>query len=333
MGKTMTKLPIFFFFFKSSHWWDDLLFVFSLRLLQTCSSPLPPSSPASSSPSPSMPFHLRPLKVMSPFLSLAFPVGRICIPLSFVIVFTNIGLELTSLQLLQQHINRGQRRWAHMSGRAELSVDQMAHNLYKRLLAVEGPEGLRKRYNRFGLPKAAKAGESFLASGNALPHSGRCLMVTGSFSRFHLGPPPSQEKSECWCHCKLHRKRRRYYRWCRVSLNLLHVQRPSCRRPIPTVHKMASLSRTHLQLPILLDSKLSTSTISRILLVPIIISSLYRANDVGYLATVQMGTPPRNFLILMDSGSADLWVGAENCQSQTGGGCVRISPSPFFTPI
>lgn len=44
-------------------------------------------------------------------------------------------------------------------------------------------------------------------------------------------------------------------------------------------------------------------------------------NDVGYLATVQMGTPPRPFLILMDSGSADLWVGGEKCKSQAGGGC------------
>jgi len=45
------------------------------------------------------------------------------------------------------------------------------------------------------------------------------------------------------------------------------------------------------------------------------------ANDVGYIATIQIGTPPRNFNILMDSGSADFWVGAENCQSQQGGGC------------
>jgi hypothetical protein len=45
------------------------------------------------------------------------------------------------------------------------------------------------------------------------------------------------------------------------------------------------------------------------------------ANDVAYLATIQMGTPPRDFLILMDSGSADLWVGAENCKSDAGGGC------------
>lgn len=45
------------------------------------------------------------------------------------------------------------------------------------------------------------------------------------------------------------------------------------------------------------------------------------ANDVGYIATVQFGTPPRDFSILMDSGSADLWVGSEDCQSENGGGC------------
>ncbi|KAJ3853969.1 acid protease [Lentinula lateritia] len=43
--------------------------------------------------------------------------------------------------------------------------------------------------------------------------------------------------------------------------------------------------------------------------------------DVGYLATIQMGTPPQDFLILMDSGSADLWVGSESCTSTAGGGC------------
>ena len=47
-----------------------------------------------------------------------------------------------------------------------------------------------------------------------------------------------------------------------------------------------------------------------------------RAKDVGYIATIQMGTPPRDFKLLMDSGSADLWVGSENCQSEGGGGCV-----------
>jgi hypothetical protein len=47
------------------------------------------------------------------------------------------------------------------------------------------------------------------------------------------------------------------------------------------------------------------------------------AQDVGYLATVQMGTPPQNYLILMDSGSADLWVAGEACQSTTGGNCGK----------
>lgn len=45
------------------------------------------------------------------------------------------------------------------------------------------------------------------------------------------------------------------------------------------------------------------------------------ANDVGYISTVQMGTPPRDFQVLMDSGSADLWVGGEGCQSVQGTAC------------
>ncbi|KAI9513006.1 acid protease [Russula earlei] len=44
-------------------------------------------------------------------------------------------------------------------------------------------------------------------------------------------------------------------------------------------------------------------------------------NDVGYIATVQMGTPPRDFKLLMDSGSADLWVGAEQCISVNASDC------------
>ena len=54
-------------------------------------------------------------------------------------------------------------------------------------------------------------------------------------------------------------------------------------------------------------------------------------DDVGYIATIQMGTPPRDFKLLMDSGSADLWVGSEGCQSQGGSDCVS-APLDFLLP-
>jgi Eukaryotic aspartyl protease len=42
--------------------------------------------------------------------------------------------------------------------------------------------------------------------------------------------------------------------------------------------------------------------------------------DIG---TVQLGTPPKDFRLLIDSGSADLWVGAEGCIADDGSGsCV-----------
>jgi len=58
-----------------------------------------------------------------------------------------------------------------------------------------------------------------------------------------------------------------------------------------------------------------------------------QADDVGYIATIQMGTPPRDFKLLMDSGSADLWVGAEGCISEDGGDCVSSSESFAFSVL
>ena len=58
-----------------------------------------------------------------------------------------------------------------------------------------------------------------------------------------------------------------------------------------------------------------------------------QADDVGYVATIQMGTPPRDFNLLMDSGSADLWVGAEGCNSDDGNNCVSSSAERSILPV
>jgi hypothetical protein len=57
------------------------------------------------------------------------------------------------------------------------------------------------------------------------------------------------------------------------------------------------------------------------------------ADDIGYIATIQMGTPPRDFNVLMDSGSADLWVGAEGCKTDVGGDCVSSSECFAFSVL
>jgi hypothetical protein len=54
------------------------------------------------------------------------------------------------VQLFQQHMNRGQRRLARMTGRAEPSVEELRDNLHKRALSIEGRDALSKRYNRAG---------------------------------------------------------------------------------------------------------------------------------------------------------------------------------------
>jgi len=40
------------------------------------------------------------------------------------------------------------------------------------------------------------------------------------------------------------------------------------------------------------------------------------------MAKMAIGTPPRTFNLLIDSGSADFWVGGEGCQDNNGKSCV-----------
>ncbi|KAK7032858.1 acid protease [Favolaschia claudopus] len=45
------------------------------------------------------------------------------------------------------------------------------------------------------------------------------------------------------------------------------------------------------------------------------------ANDIGYYASFFLGTPLREYRLLVDSGSADMWVGGERCKGADGGNC------------
>lgn len=155
--------------------------------------------------------------------------------------------------LLQMHINRSIRRLARMTGAEPPSARSLQQRLEKRVLAIEGPDGLRKRFYRFG---------------HGVPHvapSEREVQLEKRFNR--LGAKHGFSFDET------------------TTSDTSDV---SFANP-PTAANSLGLD--------------------------------IEANDVGYLATIQMGTPPQDFLILMDSGSADLWVGSEDCQSEGGGGC------------
>ncbi|KAJ6631027.1 aspartic peptidase domain-containing protein [Mycena sp. CBHHK59/15] len=44
-------------------------------------------------------------------------------------------------------------------------------------------------------------------------------------------------------------------------------------------------------------------------------------SDTSFVTAVSIGTPARQFIIILDSGSGDFWVGSDTCKSLSGGGC------------
>ncbi|TFK40258.1 aspartic peptidase A1 [Crucibulum laeve] len=171
---------------------------------------------------------------------------------------------------LQQHINRGRRRVARMTGRAEPSSEHLKRELHKRVLAVEGPESLWKRYSRVG---AGNKGSK--TNGNALSASSS---ANGKNNSKNKAASSKGKKG--------------------------NAAGNAANQTVPATPEIPA-GVTAAGNPTAGDS----------------LGLDIEAQDVGYLATVQMGTPPQDYLILMDSGSADLWVGSDNCQSSAGGGC------------
>jgi len=187
--------------------------------------------------------------------------------------------------LLQQHINRGLKRHARMSGRAAPSARELKANLHKRLETTDTQLVARhsKRYNRFGVPSVDAARVANVPKASKLKGQGKGGHQSGAGAAKGSGAGASSSSS-------------------------------------------ASSATTNEGGPGInpLDIEAADNGGLTLANAPTDSNSLgldIEANDVGYIATIQMGTPPQDFKILMDSGSADLWVGAENCQSEGGGGC------------
>ncbi|KAH0585064.1 putative aspartic-type endopeptidase CTSD [Termitomyces sp. J132] len=179
----------------------------------------------------------------------------------------------------QQNVNRSYRRYARMSGRREPSREELHENLRKRVLAVEGEEGLSKRYNRFSsIPKQTRDTEND-------------RNLEKRYNR--QGVPKSAKKGKTGSGTVLANAAAKQNKH-------VHSNQDAASGTTVVPNSVATANAPTAGNSLGLDIE---------------------GDDVGYLATVQIGTPAQDFSILMDSGSADFWVGSEQCQSEAGGGC------------
>jgi len=164
--------------------------------------------------------------------------------------------------LLQQHINRGNKRVARMTGRSEPAEHELRAEIHKRMYLLESGSGtsspsteagsnFSKRYFRHSNQAAKDTSRTHTTSGTNTPSSTNATSANSTGAGVSTVDLQAAENG---------------------GLTLANT---------PTVNNSLGLD--------------------------------IEANDVGYIATVQLGTPPKDFRILMDSGSADFWVGSENC--------------------
>ncbi|PIL35762.1 transporter [Ganoderma sinense ZZ0214-1] len=184
--------------------------------------------------------------------------------------------------LLQQHINRSQRRIARMKGVAPPSKRDLEHNLAKRLFIPPGGRPgtieIEKRFNRQG----AKSSVSLVEEEDETPELESLAQHAGKAGKVVAAAKKGKGKGKGGANGTGNANGNTGTGAAAAASNLT-----------PAITPTAANS----------------------------LGLAIEAQDVGYIATIQMGTPARDFNILMDSGSADLWVGAENCQSESGGDC------------
>ncbi|KAF5366999.1 hypothetical protein D9758_003986 [Tetrapyrgos nigripes] len=196
--------------------------------------------------------------------------------------------------LLQQHINRSNRRLARFTGRDAPSELELRSNIERRVAALEDP-ALAKRFNRSGVKVAKKpnakrfsnrvglagsAAQSFRNRKGGFGGAGAAGAGGAAAGAAGAAAAGGQNGGDG------------------ANGNGTAANGGGA--------ASAAADSVEVANPPTADNSLGLDI---------------EAQDVGYLATIQMGTPPQDFLILMDSGSADFWVGSENCVSVDGGDC------------
>ncbi|KAG1734138.1 acid protease [Suillus lakei] len=155
--------------------------------------------------------------------------------------------------LLQQHINRGNKRLARMTGRSEPAEHELRAEMHKRMYILESGSA-----NASSATTEARSNFSRRHSRHSKPVTGAATNASSTGTGGGVSPLDIQAAE---------------------NGGLTAANKPTANNT----------------LGLAID-----------------------ADDVGYIATILIGTPPQNFNILMDSGSADFWVGSETCQSQQG---------------
>jgi len=92
------------------------------------------------------------------------------------------------------HINRSIRRLARMTGAEPPSAHSLEQRLEKRVLSVEGPEGLRRRFNRFAVPPSPneiQLNKRFNRNGTA----GTAGILSTSLTSVKFANPPTAPNS------------------------------------------------------------------------------------------------------------------------------------------
>ncbi|KZT73103.1 aspartic peptidase A1 [Daedalea quercina L-15889] len=183
---------------------------------------------------------------------------------------------------LQQHLNRGLKRYARMTGNVQPSKRSLQNKLQKRMEATEPLIGRANRKRSHKVKKNNDKNVGAAATSSAVVSSATSVSSSASDNSTDTGSSSTAGNSS---------------------------SSATTADGFPEIDLEA---QTNGGLTVA-----NTPTANNTLGLDI------EANDVGYVATVQIGTPPQDFKFLMDTGSADMWVGSsDNCTTEgTSQGC------------